>query len=170
MNAARAAAAELSHLTGDQLREQHYRVQELLEVATHLNEEIRKKNPAAGSMIHSARPTAGKSAGQASSPHVGRGNPVVSARNKQMQVYDPAVAGKQVIDVAHVDQNAGHAAHGNQPIAQAGQGPVAPRVEVVPQAGQNFQVPAQLRKYPLSDSVSSKAFQAYRGSASGWVR
>ena len=69
-------------------------------MATRQNEAyLKAKAGAADSQaIHSAGGGAARSHGQASSPHVGkeRNKTVNSAKNKQMQAYDPAYAGKQV--------------------------------------------------------------------------
>ena len=67
LRAAKAAAAELSSLTGEALRKQQGRVQELLDIANKQNIEIKKKNPEAGAsgVVHSAKGAADKSAGQA---------------------------------------------------------------------------------------------------------
>ena len=99
LRAAEAARAELSGLSGEALRRQQDRVNELVTVAIRQNEAYRKANTVAcgSDVVHSARGASG-SKGQASSPHVGgdRDRSVNSGKSKQIQVYDPACAGKQV--------------------------------------------------------------------------
>jgi len=98
MRAAEAAAVELSSLTGEPLRKQQARVNELLYVANRQNEAYAKANPGIGGshIVYSAGNVGGKSVGQASSPHVGRrrDGSVGSGKSKQLQAYDPAFAGK----------------------------------------------------------------------------
>ena len=100
LRAAEAARAELSGLSGEALRMQQDRVNELVAVATRQNEAYRKAHTVAGrsDVVHSARGASG-SKGQASSPHVGvdRDRSVNSGKSKHMQVYDPACAGKQMV-------------------------------------------------------------------------
>ena len=95
LRAAEAARAELSGLSGEALRRQQDRVNELVAMATRQNEAYRKANTVAGGseIVHSARGASG-SKGQASSPHVGgdRDRSVNSGKNKQIQAYDPAYA------------------------------------------------------------------------------
>src|SRR3954454_15053526 len=91
MRAAETAIAELSNLTGEALRKQQARVQELVVAANKLNAEMAKGKAGAGAsqLIHSAR---GRSAGQASSPHrrFRRDLSVTSAsRDLRIQAYDP---------------------------------------------------------------------------------
>ena len=86
LRAARAAAAELSSLSGDALRRQQARVNELLSAANEQNEAYRKANPGAGGsqVLMSGRNDAGKSVGQASSPNASkrRAGSVNSGKNK----------------------------------------------------------------------------------------
>ena len=99
LRAAQAAAAELPSLSGEVLRRQQARVNELIEIANKQNEEYLWANPGAGAsqVVHSTRGAGGKSFEQASSPHVSRGREgsINSGKNKQMQTYDPAFAEKQ---------------------------------------------------------------------------
>ena len=95
MRAARAAAEELPHLTGDALLKQQARVTELLAVANRQTKKLAKKFPTAGAssqVIHSAK---GKSVATVSSPHSRHTlEPSLSSgrRNRQLQIYDPAIA------------------------------------------------------------------------------
>src|SRR3954470_10767848 len=91
MRAVEAAIAELSNLTGEALRKQQARVQELVIAANKLNAEMAKGKAGAGAsqLIHSA---GGRSAGQASSPHrrFRRDPSATSASHDlRMQAYDP---------------------------------------------------------------------------------
>jgi len=146
LRAAKAAAAELSSLTGEALRKQQGRVQELIDIAEQQNIEIKKKNPEAGAsgVIYSAKGAADKSAGQAaSSPGGKQKNPSVNSGKSKLQqliAYDPALAGKQIANQGHVDQNAGHVGQGHQQLGHAVQGPVAQNYAVNPHVGQNYQV------------------------------
>ena len=64
--------AELVGLSGEALRKQQERVNELVIEANRQNLAFKKKNPGAGSQVHSARPNSQKSDGEASSPHPSR--------------------------------------------------------------------------------------------------
>ena len=93
--------AELAGLSGEALRKQQERVNELLVEANRQNQAFKKKNPGAGSQVHSARADSQRSGGEASSPHPSRSKSKSrsrsrgSGRNKQLQTYDPAFAGIQ---------------------------------------------------------------------------
>ena len=97
LRAAEAVIAGLPHLTGDALRRQQARANELVATANRQNAAyLKAKTGVADSKaIHSA---GGAAASGASSPRVGneRHRSVNSARNKQLQAYDPAYAGHQV--------------------------------------------------------------------------
>ena len=112
LRAARAAAAELSNLSGEALRKQQNRLQELLDIADKQNAEFAKANPGVGAsqLVHSAGGAPGKSGGQASSPHVGKRRDG-SVNSKQMTLYDPVVAGKRVAKQDNVVQ--GYVGHQN---------------------------------------------------------
>jgi hypothetical protein len=97
-------------LSGDALREQQAWLKYLLSEATKQQEAFKKANPGAGASqyIVSAGGVGARSKGQASSPHPSarRAGSVTSGRrDKQIQVYDPAIAGKQ----AMVQKSAGQA-------------------------------------------------------------
>src|SRR3954471_22210034 len=104
MRAAEAAIAELSNLTGEALRKQQARVQELVVAANKLNAEMAKGKAGAGAsqLLHS---DGGRSAGQASSPHrrFRRDPSVTSAsRDLRIQAYDPtARAGGSRLNQEH---------------------------------------------------------------------
>ena len=136
LRAAEAARAELSGLSGEALRKQQDRVNELVAVATRQNEAFRKANTAVGGsqVVHSAGAAGEKSRGQASSPHIGgdRDRSVNSGRNKQMQTYDPVYAGKQLAEQGNAgrgnadpgqgDHNAGQVNPAGHDRKSAGQG------------------------------------------------
>ena len=115
LRATEAVIAGLANLTGDALKKQQARVNELVATANRQNLEYQKAKAVADSKaIHSAG--GGAAAFGASSPHVGRdrnrsGN---SARHKQMLASDPEYAGKQV------------AAQGQAMQAEVGQNPAPP--------------------------------------------
>jgi hypothetical protein len=103
-------AKDLSCLSGEALREQQARLNQLLSEATKQQEAFKEANPGAGASqyVVSVGGAGARSRGQASSPHPSarRAGSVTSGRrDKQIQVYDPAVAGKQVM----VQKNAGQA-------------------------------------------------------------
>ena len=97
LRAAEAVIAGLPRLTGDALRRQQARANELVAMANRQNSAYLKAKIgiADSKAIHSA---GGAAASGASSPPVGkeRHKSVNSARNKQLQAYDPAYDGKQV--------------------------------------------------------------------------
>ena len=103
LRAAEAAMAELAGLSGEALRKQQERVNELVIEANRQNQAFKKKNPGAGSQVHSARPNSQKTDGEASSPHPSRSKSKSrsrsrgSGKNKQLQAYDPAFAGIQQV-------------------------------------------------------------------------
>jgi hypothetical protein len=103
-------AKDLSCLSVEALREQQARLNQLLSEATKQQEAFKKANPGAGASqyIVSAGGAGARSRGQASSPHPSarRAGSVTSGyRDKQIQVYDPAIAGKQPM----VQKSAGQA-------------------------------------------------------------
>jgi hypothetical protein len=101
-------AKDLSSLSGEALREQQARLNQLLSEATKQQDAFKKANPGSGASqyIASVGGASARSRGQASSPHPSaqRAGSVTSGRrDKQIQVYDPAIAEKQAI----VQGNAG---------------------------------------------------------------
>ena len=84
LRAANAAAPELSNLSGDEWRRQQMRVNELVKAANAQQEQYRAKTGAGGSqLVRSAAGVAGRSVGQASSPHDRqRERSVNSSKNK----------------------------------------------------------------------------------------
>ena len=117
--------ADLPGLSGEALRRQQDRVNELVAVATWQNKTYLKGHIAAGvsGAVHSA---GGASKGQASSPHVGgsRDRSVNSGGNKQMQTYDPALAGKQLVVQGSMGRGKSYPGAGNP---EAGRGNSAGR-------------------------------------------
>jgi hypothetical protein len=102
LRAAAEVAKDLSSLSGEPLREQQAWLNHLLSEATKQQEAFKKANPGAGASqyIASVGGAGARSKGQASSPHPSarRAGSVTSGhRDKQIQVYDPAIAGKQAI-------------------------------------------------------------------------
>jgi hypothetical protein len=121
LRAAAKVAKDLSTLSGEALREQQSQLNHLLSEATKQQEAFKKANPGAeaSQYIVSAGGAGARSRGQASSPHPSarRAGSVTSGRrDKQIQVYDPAIAGKQ----AMTHKSAGHADKivGNQKAGQ----------------------------------------------------
>ena len=116
LRAAEVVIAELPHLSGDALKRQQARANELVAVANQQNVAyLKAKAGAADSKaIHSAG--GGTAASGASSPHVSKekNKSVNSARNKQMQAYDLAYAGRQVVAQGYVQP----AGVGHNPVAQ----------------------------------------------------
>ena len=99
MRAAQQAARDMDGLTGEALRKQQLRVQELLEAANKLNAAYKKQNPGAASAIAGSEVRAGnKSLNQASSPNVGprREYTADNGKQKQLQTYDSGFAGKRM--------------------------------------------------------------------------
>ena len=152
LRAAEAAAAELPGLSGDARLKQQDRVNELVAIANRQNEAFHKANPDAGGSryIHSNGGAGAMSKGQASSPHVGRSRDrsVNSGKNKQLQTYDPAYAGKQIARQGDAGQGAPGPAQGRQgtnrviPVNQ-GQPPRYPApVPPRPQHGAGYAEPA----------------------------
>jgi hypothetical protein len=99
LRAAAEVAKDLSNLSGEALREQQARLNHLLSEATKQQEAFKKANPGAGASqyIASVGGAGARSKGEASSPHPSarRAGSVTSGRrDKQIQVYDPAIAGK----------------------------------------------------------------------------
>jgi hypothetical protein len=89
-------AKDLSCLSGEALREQQARLNQLLSEATKQQEAFKKANPGAGASqyIASVGGAGARSRGEASSPHPSarRAGSVTSGRrDKQIQVYDPAI-------------------------------------------------------------------------------
>ena len=72
LRAAEAAMAELAGLSGEDLRKQQERVNELVVEANQQNKAFKMKNPGARSQVYSARTESNKSGGEASSPHPSR--------------------------------------------------------------------------------------------------
>ena len=84
MRAAEAAAAELSGLEGEERERQQRRVNELLRAAN--RQQAAKAAARTSENLHSA----------ASSLRPKEGSVTSSQKNKQLQTYDPVLAGKQV--------------------------------------------------------------------------
>jgi hypothetical protein len=128
LRAAAEVAKELSSLSGEALREQQARLNQLLSEASKQQEAFKKANPGAGASqyIASVGGAGTRSKGQASSPHLSarRAGSVTSGRrDKQIQVYDPAIAGKQVMvqgKTGQGDRNVGNKSVGQN--VSAGQG------------------------------------------------
>jgi hypothetical protein len=102
-------AKDLANLSGEALHEQQARLNHLLSEATKQQEAFKKENPGAGASqyIVSTGGAGARSKGQASSPHPSarRAGSVTSGhRDKQIQVYDPAIARKQAIVQKSADQ------------------------------------------------------------------
>ena len=87
MRAAEAAAAELSGLEGEERERQQWRVNELLRAA---NRQQAAKAARTSQNLHSA----------ASSPRPKEGSVTSAQKNKQIQPYDPVLAGKQKVGAA----------------------------------------------------------------------
>ena len=99
------------------------RVNELVKAANEQQEKYKAKTGAGGSqIIRSATGGAGRSAGQASSPHdKQRERSVNSSKNKQLAAYDPAFAGKQIAGHENVAQpQAGHGGPQPRPAGHGG--------------------------------------------------
>jgi hypothetical protein len=100
LRAAAEVAKELSVLSSEALREQQAQLNELLSEANKQQEAFKKANPGASAsryIVYVGGADA-RSRGQASSPHqcARRARSVTSGRReKQIQVYDPAITGKQ---------------------------------------------------------------------------
>jgi hypothetical protein len=99
LRAAAEVAKDLSCLSGEALCEQQARLNQLLSEATKQQEAFKKANPGAGASqyVVSVGGAGARSKGQASSPHPStrRAGSVTSGRrDKQIQVYDPVIAGK----------------------------------------------------------------------------
>jgi hypothetical protein len=110
LRAAAQVAKDLSNLSGEALHEQQAWLNQLLSEATKQQEAFKKANPGAGASqyIVSVGGASARSRGEASSPHPSawRARSVTSGRrDKQKQVYDPAITGKQAI----VQKSAGQA-------------------------------------------------------------
>jgi hypothetical protein len=95
-------AKDLSDLSGEALREQQARLNHLLSEATKQQEAFKKENPGAGASqyVASVGGAGVRSRGEASSPHPSAqrtGSMTSGRRDKQIQVYDLAIAGKQAI-------------------------------------------------------------------------
>jgi hypothetical protein len=93
LRAAAEVAKELSSLSGEALREQQARLNQLLSEASKQQDAFKKANPGAGASqyIASVGGASVRSRGQASSPHPSarRAGSVTSGRqDKQIQVYD----------------------------------------------------------------------------------
>jgi hypothetical protein len=103
------------------LREQQARLNELLSEANKQQEAFNKANPGAGASqyIVSVGGVGARSRGQASSSHQGArsaGSVTSGRRDKQIQVYDTAVTGKQAVTQGNVGQGDRHV--GNQNVGQ----------------------------------------------------
>jgi hypothetical protein len=115
LRAAAEVAKDLSNLSGEALREQQARLNHLLSEATKQQEAFKKSNPGAGvsQYIVSAGGAGARLKGQASSPHPSarHARSVTSGRrDKQIQVYDLAIAEKQAIvqkSAGQFDKNVG---------------------------------------------------------------
>ena len=127
LRAADAAVAELSNLTGEEKNRQQLRVNELIHAATQQQAAFARANPGYGSAMYSAGGAGAKSLGHAASSPPGKNRAASvnsSKKNKQLQTYDPAFAGKQIAGQADVGQNIGrgsqNAGHGgpNHPDGQ----------------------------------------------------
>jgi hypothetical protein len=113
LRAAAVVANELSSLSGEALREQQAQLNQLLSEASKQQEAFKKANPGVGASqyIASVGGAGARLRGQASSPHHGaqRARSVTSSRrDKQIQVYDPAIAEKQAITQGNDDQGDQH--------------------------------------------------------------
>jgi hypothetical protein len=116
LRAAAEVAKDLSSLSGEALREQQAWLNHLLSEATKQQEAFKKANPGAGASqyIASVGGAGARSKGQASSPHPSarRAGSVTSGRrDKQIQVYDLAIAEKQAIvqkSAGQADKNVGN--------------------------------------------------------------
>jgi hypothetical protein len=109
LRAAAEVAKELSSLSGEALREQQARLNQLLSEAIKQQEAYKKANPGVGASqyIASVGGAGTRLRGQASSPHhsARRAVSVTSGRwDKQIQVYDPAIAGKQAVTQGNASQ------------------------------------------------------------------
>jgi hypothetical protein len=128
LRAAAEVAKELSSLSGEALREQQARLNQLLSEASKQQEAFKKANPGAGACQYIALVggAGARSRGQASSlhPSAWRARSVISGRqDKQIQVYDPAIAEKQAMTQGNIgqgDQNFGNKSAGQNPLAGQG--------------------------------------------------
>jgi hypothetical protein len=119
---------ELSSLSGEAQREQQARLNQLLSEASKQHEAFKKGNPGAGASqyIASAGGAGARSRGQASSPHPSarRAGSVTSVRrDKQIQVYDLAIVGKQAMvqgNASQGDRNVGNKSAGQNVLAGQG--------------------------------------------------
>jgi hypothetical protein len=127
LRAAAEVAKDLSNLSGEALHEQQAQLNHLLSEATKQQEAFKKANPGVGASqyIVSAGGAGVKSKGQASSPHPSarHARSVTSGRrDKQIQVYDPAIAEKKEIvrkSAGQADKNVGSKKAGqNVPVGQ----------------------------------------------------
>ena len=122
MRAALAAAEELPNLTGDALLKQQARVTELLAIANRQNQKMAKKTNVAGAsqLVHSA---GGKSEAAASSPHnrhTREPSQSSGRRNRQLQIYDPALANAGRTDAGSHSSGSRGAGRANAGRADAG--------------------------------------------------
>jgi hypothetical protein len=111
-------AKELPVLSGEALREQQAWLNELLSEASKQQEAFKKANPGAGASqyIVSVGGAGARSRVQASSPHQGArhaGSVTSGHRDKQIQVYDPAIAGKQEVMQGNAGQGDRHVGNKN---------------------------------------------------------
>jgi hypothetical protein len=127
LRAAVEVAKDLSSLSDEELREQQARLNQLLSEATKQQEAFKKANPGAGASqyIASVGGAGARSRGQAFSSHPSArcARSVTSGcRDKQIQVYDSAIAGKQVVvqgNAGQGDKNVGNKSAGqNMPAGQ----------------------------------------------------
>ena len=106
LRAAEAAAVELSGLTGEERRRQEHRVTELLRAANQQNAQYKgKAGVRASQVVHSA----------ASSPKPKEKSVTSGQKNKQLQRYDPAFAGKQITGHGSAGPNVGQGSRGRGP-------------------------------------------------------
>jgi hypothetical protein len=128
LRAAAEVAKELSSLSSEALREQQTRLNQLLSEASKQQEAFKKAKLGADASqyIASVGGADARSRGHASSPHPSarRAGSVTSGRrDKQIQVYDPEIAGKQAMvqeNAGQGDQNVGNKSASQNP--PAGQG------------------------------------------------
>jgi hypothetical protein len=128
LRAAAEVAKELSSLSGEALCEHQARLNQLLSEASKQQEAFKKANPGAGTSqyIASVGGAGAKSKGQASSlhPSARRAGSVTSGRrDKQIEVYDPAIAGKLAMvqgNAGQGDRNVGNKSAGQNVSARQG--------------------------------------------------
>jgi hypothetical protein len=144
LRAIAAVTKKLPVLSGEALREQQARLNELLSEENKQQEAFKKANPGTGASqyIASMGGAGARSRGQASSPHQGArrvGSVTSGHRDKQIQVYDPAIAEKQAVMQGNVGQGERHVDNKN-----AGQNYLAGQGACSPGGGQHNNIP----RYP----------------------